>query len=43
MTTLSTVTMPGESSSLQGTRIRFWPDKDSKCIFLKKVLCPKRL
>jgi hypothetical protein len=43
MTALSTVTMPGESSARQGTGIRFWPDKDSKFVFLKRVLCPKCL
>ncbi|KAL6849941.1 hypothetical protein ACP4OV_020568 [Aristida adscensionis] len=28
VTTLSCITLPDESSSLQGTRIRFWPDKE---------------
>ncbi|KAJ1283251.1 hypothetical protein BS78_03G114200 [Paspalum vaginatum] len=28
MTTLSSMTLTGETSSRQGTRIRFWPDKD---------------
>ncbi|KAK3159921.1 hypothetical protein QOZ80_1BG0052780 [Eleusine coracana subsp. coracana] len=28
MTVLSTITLPPESSSRQGTRIKFWPDKD---------------
>ncbi|XP_062196140.1 DNA gyrase subunit B, chloroplastic/mitochondrial [Phragmites australis] len=28
MTTLSSITLVGESNSHQGTRIRFWPDKD---------------
>lgn len=34
MTALSTITLPTESSSRQGTRIQFWPDKDSKFILL---------
>ncbi|KAL6627680.1 hypothetical protein ACP70R_031406 [Stipagrostis hirtigluma subsp. patula] len=28
MTTLTCITLPDDSNSLQGTRIRFWPDKD---------------
>ncbi|PUZ57314.1 hypothetical protein GQ55_5G420500 [Panicum hallii var. hallii] len=28
MTTLTSITLPGETRSRQGTRIRFWPDKD---------------
>ncbi|CAL4950547.1 unnamed protein product [Urochloa decumbens] len=28
MTTLTSLTLSGETSSRQGTRIRFWPDKD---------------
>ncbi|KAK3163488.1 hypothetical protein QOZ80_1AG0004380 [Eleusine coracana subsp. coracana] len=28
MTALSTITLPAESNSRQGTRIKFWPDKD---------------
>lgn len=37
VTTLSTITLPAELSSRQGTRIKFWPDKDSKFILLRKV------
>lgn len=28
LTTLTSITLPGESRSRQGTHIRFWPDKD---------------
>ncbi|RLN23150.1 DNA gyrase subunit B, chloroplastic/mitochondrial [Panicum miliaceum] len=28
MTTLTSITLSGETSSRQGTRVRFWPDKD---------------
>jgi DNA gyrase subunit B len=34
-TRLTSSTLTGETSSRQGTRIRFWPDKDSKLIFLQ--------
>ena len=36
ITTLTSITLSGETSSRQGTRIRFWPDKDSKQILTKK-------
>jgi DNA gyrase subunit B len=38
LTTLNSITLSGETSSLQGTRIRFWPDKDSKLLFFKSSL-----
>lgn len=34
-TPLSSITLTGETSPRQGTSIRFWPDKDSKLIFLQ--------
>ena len=34
ITTLTSRTLSDESSSRQGTRIRFWPDKHSMLLFL---------
>jgi DNA gyrase subunit B len=34
-TTLTSITLIGETNPRQGTSIRFWPDKDSKLIFLQ--------
>ena len=33
LTTLNSTTLPDESSSRQGSCIRFWPDKESMLIF----------
>jgi len=37
ITMLTSITLSGETSSRQGTRIRFWPDKDSKLLFLQRI------
>lgn len=42
LTTLTSITLPGESRSRQGTHIRFWPDKDSMLLFLQKVFWSKQ-
>lgn len=36
LTTLSSTTLPDESSSRQGSCIRFWPDKESMHLFFRK-------
>jgi len=37
ITMLTSITLSGETSSRQGTHIRFWPDKDSKLLFLQRI------